>query len=214
MLGDSLILMAVAGPAAVVPLVTAGPLAACSESELIERAAGGDPLAQQALYVRYAPAMAQRVGRLLGRSADAEDVVQDAFVEAFRDLEKLQDRSRLGQWLMRVAIHQTYRVFRKRRLLRRLGLDRGADDYALSRIADDRVDAELITKLGELDRVLSRMPTNWRIVWMLRHIEGCSLPEVAEQTGASLSSVKRYLARGESMLHSEIDWEWEAEPGT
>lgn len=196
------------GSAAVVPLAAAHRRSQALDSELVGSSLGGDRLAQQLLFERHAQSVFLRVARLLGRSAEAEDVVQDAFLEAFRDLGQLQDRSRFGAWLMGVAMHQVHRRFRRRRLLSSLGLDRGTDDYALSSIVDDGADPELRTRLSELDRLLCRMPATWRMAWMLRHVEGCELQEVAQHCRSSLSSVKRHLHQAEAQVREEMEWNY------
>ena len=124
----------------------------------------------------------------------------DAFLSALRDLGRLSDGARFGSWLMSIAVHQAHRRFRRRRLLARLGLDRGADDARLEQIADPALSPELRSQLGRLDRALAQLPTELRLAWMLRHVEGCELSEAAEQCGCSLATVKRRIGRADGLL--------------
>ncbi len=188
--------------AVVLPLARATGYDAASDRDLIERGVGGERAALQVLYRRHVRAVTERVTRLLSRSGEAEDVVQDAFVAAFRDLPQLEDRSRFAAWLMSIAVHQTQRRFRRRRLLARLGLDRGSDDARLEQVADPALSPEARTELGRLDRALSGLPAELRLAWMLRHVEGCELLETAEQCGCSLATVKRRIARADARLES------------
>ena len=175
-----------------------------SDRELVERALGGEQLALQLLYRRHVQLVSERVTRLLARSAEAEDVVQDAFVAAFADLPRLADRSRFAPWLMRIALHQTQRRFRRRRLLARLGLDRGSDDARLEQVADPGLTPDQRLQLRRLDRALARLPVELRLAWMLRHVEGCELSEIAEHCTCSLATVKRRIARADTRLKRSV----------
>jgi RNA polymerase sigma-70 factor (ECF subfamily) len=184
-----------------------------SDRELVERALGGEQLALQLLYRRHVQQVSERVTRLLSRTAEAEDVVQDAFVAAFTDLAQLSDRSRFGAWLMRIAVHQTQRRFRRRRLLARLGLDRGSDDARLEQVADPALPLDRRLQLARLDRALGALPPELRMAWMLRYVEGCELNEIAEASGCSLATVKRRIARADALLERTIAGELGTEEG-
>jgi len=174
------------------------------DRELVERAIGGEPLARQLLYRRHVRAVTERVTRLLARIGEAEDVIQDAFVEAFASLPALEDRARFGAWLMRIAVHQAHRRFRRRRLLARLGLDRGSDDARLEAIADPALDPERRLQLRRLDAELAHLPASLRLAWMLRYVEGCELTDVAAQSGCSLATVKRRIQRADARLQARL----------
>jgi RNA polymerase sigma-70 factor (ECF subfamily) len=105
---------------------------------------------------------------------------------------------------MRIAVRQVHRRFRRRRLLARLGLDRGADDARLEQIAAPTLEPELRLDLARLDDALLTLPAELRLAWMLRHVEGCELTELAEQCGCSLSTVKRRLTRAERQLQAQL----------
>jgi RNA polymerase sigma-70 factor (ECF subfamily) len=174
------------------------------DRELCERALAGESLASQLLYRRHVHAVTERVTRLLARSSEAEDVVQDTFVEALAGLAKLDDRARFGPWLMRIAVHQVHRRFRRRRLLARLGLDRGSDDAGLENVADPGLDPERRLQLRRLDSELGRLPVALRLAWMLRYVEGCELSDAAAQCGCSLATFKRRLQRADARLRARL----------
>ena len=176
------------------------------DGELVGRLVNGDQWAQDALYRKYVQSVWRLALRLLGNRSDAEDVVQDAFTEAFRDCGKLREASAVRPWLMRITVHQVHRRFRKRKLLRALGLDRGEDDVSLDALAGPGASAETMAELRILDQVLRRIPTAARIAWMLRHVEGCTLEEVAERCSCSLATAKRRIAaaRHEVDRHVEV----------
>jgi len=174
-----------------------------SDASLVERAVAGDRAALGTLYDRHAERTLLRVTRLLGRSAEAEDVTQDAFLTAFGDLGALRDPERFGAWLLQIAVRQVHRRFRKRRLLERLGMASGESDASLQALANG-VDAETQLQLARVDAVLGGLATELRIAWMLRAVEGCSLGEVADQTGCSLATAKRRIAAAQAAVRKAV----------
>jgi RNA polymerase sigma-70 factor (ECF subfamily) len=175
-----------------------------TDAELVARGITGEHFALQLLYRRHVGSVSQRVTRLLARSAEAEDVVQDAFVAAFRDLRKLSDAARFGPWLMRIAVNQAQRRFRRRRLLARLGFDTGVDDAQLAMVADPHAPPDVRAELSRLDDRLAGLPIALRLAWMLRHVEGCGLEEVAEQCACSLATAKRRIQQASDGLRADL----------
>lgn len=197
--------LVVAG-AAVVPFSRHAPNDAGNyDADLVARALRGQRVAQHGLYVRFHDRVRTRALRLLGRSADSEidDIVQDSFVAAFRDLVQLADPTRFGSWVCGIAAHQVHRRLRRRQLLRRLGFERTHDEGGLAESVDPGADPELVFQLKQLDAVVGRLSPRPRVAWVLRYVEGCSLEEVAEQCGVSLATAKRDIAGAERLLS---DW--------
>jgi RNA polymerase sigma-70 factor (ECF subfamily) len=166
------------------------------DAELVQRLARGDAWAKEALYRKYVHAVFGLALRLSGQRADAEDIVQDTFAEALRDIQQVRDRGALRSWLMSVAVHQVHRRFRRRRLLRVLGLDR-TDEPAMDALASSDATAEQRLELRLLGQVLAALPVNERLAWSLRYVEGCSLDEVARYCDCSLATAKRRITRAQ-----------------
>lgn len=175
-----------------------------SDEELAGRLMAGEPWAREAFYRRYVKAVWCTALRLVGDRADADDVVQDTFVEALRDVSKLREPSRMRAWLLQITVHQAHRRFRKRKLMRRLGLERSQEDGVLETLAKPGASTEARAELACIDRVLSRVSANQRFAWMLRHVEGLSLEEVAEACDCSLATAKRRIARTAQHLEAEL----------
>jgi RNA polymerase sigma-70 factor (ECF subfamily) len=199
----SLVLQAVAGhqrsvstPPRIDP---AGP-----DRDLVRRARGGDRWAEEALYRRHARTVARTVSRLLARSTEAEDTVQDAFIFALTHLDDLRDPDLFGRWVLQVAVRLVHRRFRQRSFLRLLGLDRGADDVTLAAQADPRAGPEIHARIAELDRALARLPARCRVAWVLRYVEGSGIDEVAAASSCSRATAKRLIARAERELRARV----------
>jgi len=152
---------------------------ALGDEELVRRALRGDRWGREMLYRRHAGTLLAMTTRLLSNRGEAEEVVQDTFVTAFERLETLRDPGAVGGWLGQIAVNQVRRRFRKLRLLRFLGLDRGADDATLEALADPGVTADERAELALVDRKLAAMKPEVRLCWTLRRVEGLELAEVA-----------------------------------
>jgi RNA polymerase sigma-70 factor (ECF subfamily) len=179
------------------------------DSELIERLARGDSWAKEALYRRYVTLVWSTALHMMGNRADAQDVVQDTFVEAFRDVAALRTHAALKPWLLRISVHQAHRRFRRRRLLRRLGLDRSIDDAPLDALLAPGASPELHSELRAVERALSRAATDERFAWVLRYVDGYNLEEVAAASGCSLATAKRRLARAQALIQATLSEEAE-----
>jgi RNA polymerase sigma-70 factor, ECF subfamily len=178
-----------------------------ADVELVERAQRGDSWAEEALFRRHVGRVAQVAQRLLGRTAEAEDVIQDSFVIALEQLPKLREGSAFRAWLLRIVVHQAHRRYRKRRMLTRLGFVSGDDAEALSGQAREDTDPELKAELRKLDRVLSELAAKERFAWMLRYVEGYQLEEVAHACECSLATVKRWIARADERVRKHVNVE-------
>ncbi|HET6332736.1 MAG TPA: RNA polymerase sigma factor, partial [Polyangiales bacterium] len=181
------------------PVRTAG-----RDGELVARARAKDRSAEELLYRTHVESVTGLAMRLLGRSSDAEDVVQDAFVTAFTRMDQLRDGALFRAWLMRITVHEVHRRYRRRKLLRTLGLDRGQDDVSLAGLAAPHVEADQRAELAVLDRVLARLPARQRVVWMLRNVEGQELAEIASACEASLASIKRWLVLADQRIAAHV----------
>ncbi len=179
------------------------------DEELIRRVLDGDPWAKEALYRRHAAAVFRTALRLLENRADAEDVVQDAFVTMYASIATLRDPSAFASWLLRITVHQAHRRFRRRRLLRLLGLDRSIDDATLETLATDGADPETRHTLARLDRELGRLPARHRTAWVLRRVEGYSIEEVSAACECSLATAKRWIAAAHERISLSIEIEVE-----
>ncbi|HKP63098.1 MAG TPA: RNA polymerase sigma factor [Polyangiales bacterium] len=182
----------------------AAPRSGPDDAELVARARAKDRGAEELLYRAHVHSVAALATRLLGRSAEAEDVAQDAFVTAFSRLHQLRDGGQFRAWLMRITVHEVHRRFRRRKLLRALGLDRGQDDASLERLGASQLSSEQRAELAVLDRVLSRLSARERVAWMLRHVEGQELAEIASACEASVASIKRWLARADECIRVHV----------
>lgn len=165
------------------------------DTELVARCLRGDGWAEEALYRRHVHKVERVAARILRNSHDIEDVVQDAFVQAYARMDTLQDPSRLSSWLVSIVLNRARKKLRRRKLTRLLGLERSLDDEGLALQAHSRASQEDRAELASVDRLLETLHVEDRICWTLRHVEGHSLQETADLAGCSLATAKRRLRR-------------------
>lgn len=174
-----------------------------SDADLVSRARVGDRSAMEALFRRHA-AMAQGVAfRLLGRDSDLEDVVHEAFMTAFARLDRLERAESFPGWLATIVTGTVIDMIRRRRFLSRLGI-LGVEPIQLERIASPSAPPDVISELRAVYGLIDRLPTEERVVLVLRRVEQLKLEEIAERTGLSLATVKRKLAKAETALEARM----------
>lgn len=179
--------------------------AAHPDAVLVARARSGETWAQEAIFRRYAAPLTAFAERLLQRTDEADDVVQDTFADAFESLAGLREPSALRAWLYGIALRRAQRRLRRRGWLRRLGLDRGLDDATLERLTSPFLAPDARAELVRVDAALSGLPHDVRAAWMLRHVEGESLEDIATIVGCSLATAKRRIAAAEASLDRQLD---------
>jgi RNA polymerase sigma-70 factor (ECF subfamily) len=176
-----------------------------SDEELVRRAAFGDEWAEEAIYRRYAGMILGTARRLLADGAEAQDVAQETFATAFAAWASLRDPTRLRRWLLKIAIRLVHRRFRRRKLARLFGFEDGVDDATLDALARPDTSLEARAELLLIARALERVTPAARIAWMLRHVEGLPLDEVAIECDCSLSTTKRRIARAQRRIDRFLD---------
>lgn len=173
------------------------------DDALVRRILAGDAWAEEALYRRHAERVYRVVLRVIGRKADAEDVLQDTFVAAFDHLASLREPAAVGGWLLRIAMRQVHRRLRLRGVRRWLGLEDEGPSVLLE--PHPGASPEQAALCEELAAILARVPARERVAWMLHKVEGHTLPEVAAATGCSLATVKRRIAGAEARVQRSVD---------
>jgi RNA polymerase sigma-70 factor (ECF subfamily) len=191
----------------VAPLDDAKRNAEHTEAETLARARTGDLDAYEALIARHTP-FAHRTAVLLGAGDDAEDVLQEAFVKAFRRLPLYRGDSPFRSWLLAIVANETRNLHRSRR--RRDGLVQRAAALELAPIAPDLpADAALSAeRRAALLDAIRHLDDRDREVVVCRYLLDLSEAETAQTLGWPLGTVKsrtaRALARLRTRLSSEV----------
>ncbi len=141
----------------------------------------------------------------MGRDADTDDLVQEAFARAFVSLHRLKEPQAFGGWLRSILVRTASVTLRRRRLFARLGFGRRAMEIDLDMIAGKNASPEAILELRRVYSAVEKLPVDLRLALVLRRVDDLALEEIAELTGASIATVKRRVARAEAALEQIID---------
>ena len=183
-----------------------------SEMALVHAAKQGDVGAFEQL-LRGTQGMVFRVAQhITGSREDAEEVVQEAFLKAFQNLERFEERSRFSTWVTRITVNTALMRVRSRRGHETVPLheDDPGDPSALAEeVADWRPDPEQLYNRNELHAILAQalagLPQHYSTVFLLRDVEGFSTAETAETLGLSATAVKARLLRARLQLRQRLD---------
>lgn len=167
---------------------------AASDAALARAARLGDRAAFEILVHRHGPAMYRYARRMLTDHGATEEVVQDAFVAAWKGMEAYRGESTLRTWLFSLTAHKAIDHHRKARA-------QPIDDQLLLALpADDRADPEHRLAEGELlaalEAALLELPYRQRACWILREIEGLTHAEIGHVLNLSEGAVRGQLQRG------------------
>lgn len=154
--------------------------------------------------------------RILGQRQDAEDVVQQTFLSAIEHLDTFRAESTVAAWLLRIAANHALKLLRKRRGLNTVPLEQPDDGgYAtvphpnfIARWRDDPADLAQRAEVRQLlDAALAELDDRYRLVFVLRDLEGLSVRETAETLGLSEANVKVRLLRARLQLRERLTHE-------
>jgi RNA polymerase sigma-70 factor (ECF subfamily) len=172
-----------------------------ADRELVSAARAGEAWAAGALYRRHR-GMIARVASRFQQGHDCDDLVQDAFLVALRNLDQIEHPELFSNWLRAVVIRTAFARMRHQRLLRaQLGQ---VDDFPLEDLAWRGASPDVSVDLNRVYRMLDRLPFEARVVFILRRVDRMSIAEVAAQLGRSVATVKRRLAHVERMLDRRL----------
>jgi len=181
--------------------VCPGPVrSAIDDAEAVARARGGDLDAYAVLVARYT-LRAHRAAFLLGAGEDADDVVQEAFVKAFRHLSRFRVGEPFGPWLLRIVTNETRNLNRSRRRRAALALRLGAAEPDGEASSDSPVDDVLAAeRRAGLLATVNALPDNERQVLVCRYFLELSEAETAQVLAWPLGSVKSRTSRALNRL--------------
>lgn len=198
-------------PAAISPVcaprATLDPARAAEQQadlELVRRTLAGESEAFGSLVEKYKDPVFSVAYRMMGNSTEAEDVAQDAFVRAYTQLHAYSDSHRFSTWLLSITSHLAIDQIRRRRFVA-MPLEnvpflewiadgsQGPEHQALEAETSD-----------EMQRILSKLPTKYRVVLLLRYWNDLSYDEIAEALQVSGALVKARLHRARVLVERVV----------
>lgn len=163
------------------------------DENLVARLQAGELRAAGELYERYGTHVHRILLHTLGAEREVADLLHDVFVAAIEGISGLKNPAALKGWLTSIAVFSARGFIKRRRRRTLLGFFSPEDVPVPAREPSPQVSAALHAAF----RVLERLPTDERIAFSLRYIEGLSVKEVAEACGAPLATVKHRVTRAQ-----------------
>jgi RNA polymerase sigma factor (sigma-70 family) len=164
-------------------------------AQVVQRCKQGDNRAQYELYKLYSKAMFNVSMRITNDYAESEDVLQEAFISAFKNLHSYKAEASFGSWLKRIVINASVNAIRKRRSELVPLEDRMAGD-----IPDEEYNDDTEWKVEKVRRAIQRLPDGYRVVLSLYLLEGFDHAEIGEVLGIGESTSKSQYSRARKKL--------------
>jgi RNA polymerase sigma-70 factor (ECF subfamily) len=189
------------------------PVSTLSDAEVVNRVRGGDRALFEILMRRHNQRLYRAARAVLKDEHEVEDVLQQAYVNAFAHLHQFEERAQFSTWLTRITLNE---AFARRRRMRQSAsitrvqteIDDRSGEFMEDTITSPQPDPEHQAYAQELHRVLEEavdaLPETYRTVFMLRDIEGMSTSETGEGLGLGEEAVKTRLHRARAMIRRAV----------
>ena len=165
--------------------------------DLVERCKQGDAQSFRKLYELYSKAMYNTSFRILNNTAEAEDVLQESFIDAFRHIHSFESRSSFGSWLKQIVVNKSINVIRKNKM--------DIVDLDKTQIAEmpeeNTIDEkEIQWKVQEVRKAIQELPDGYRAVLTLYLLEGYDHEEISQILNVKESTARTQYIRAKQKL--------------
>jgi RNA polymerase sigma-70 factor (ECF subfamily) len=181
-----------------------------TDSVAVAQARDGDSGAFRVLVERHSRNLFRLAYRMTGHQEDAEDVVQETFLRAYRQLAKFDDRASFGTWLYRIAANCSLDLIRarKRRSENQESPEEGTPD-PMQLLADGGPTPERLALSGEVERrvagALDDLSEMERAAFVLRHYEGMCIDDISRTLGVQPNAAKHSVFRAVQKLRRALE---------
>ena len=200
------------GMETVEPVLAAAETSALPDAEIVRRVRAGERALFEILMRRHNQRVYRAARAVVKDEAEVEDVMQQAYINAFTHLDQFEERSQFSTWLIRIALNEAFGRRRKMQRNESMTATQSAQDEdhgeLMDTIASPQADPERQAYAQELGRALEAavdtLPETYRTVFMLRDIEGLSTSETGEGLGLGDEAVKTRLHRARAMIRRAV----------
>ncbi|KXK53986.1 MAG: sigma-70 family RNA polymerase sigma factor [Chlorobi bacterium] len=178
-----------------------------TEAEIIRRIADGEKALYEIIVRRFNPYL-YKVGRSYNYTHDDTlDLMQDTFIDAYKNLRQFEGRSDFKTWIIRIMMNNCYRKREKSSFKHEVAQDINENSVPMFTNANNDTDKVVQRReLGDvIENALSNIPLDYRMVFSLREINGMNVAETASLLNISEANVKVRLNRAKAMLRGEIE---------
>ncbi len=174
----------------------------------------GNPVAFRVLVERHSRSVFRLAYRMCGNEQDAEDLVQETFLRAYKQIAKFDGRSAFSTWLYRICANCSLDLLRSRKSRREVKIqDRGEQPQDwLEAVAAPQPGPERLTQSSQvaklLEPALNQLSEMERVAFILRHYEGCDIEEIARTLGVQANAAKHSVFRAVQKLRRALEPAW------
>ncbi len=173
-----------------------------SDTTVIERVLDGDTESFGLLVDRYQDEFVAYAKYMTGSADEAEDIVQESFVRAYKSLRRCKEPAQFKGWLFRIVSNQCKTHLARRRQRKRESLSAAAGVPADGDAPDAAVEAAELRR--KVQGVLQQLTVDQREALVLKYVHGLSLPEIAELLATTVPALKMRLLRGREALRERL----------
>ncbi|MGH9369914.1 MAG: RNA polymerase sigma factor [Vicinamibacterales bacterium] len=181
-----------------------------TDAAAVALARDGDGEAFRALVERHSRAVYGLAHRMTGNPVDAEDVVQETFLRAYRQLSRFESRSNFGTWVHRIAVNCSIDLIRSRPRREASHDASDLEQFLAAEAADaGRPSPERLTLSAEVQQrisdAMSGLSPMERAAFMLRHLEGQSIDEISRALGLKTNATKHSIFRAVRKMRGALE---------
>ena len=185
-----------------------------NEAELVAALKRGDDTAYEQLVRSYGPRLLATARRYLANDDDASDALQDAFLSAFKAIDRFQEDARLSTWLHRIVVNASLMKLRSKRRKPETSIEDLLPEFLPDGHMTERTSAWADSAVETAERnetrtivrdSINRLPEDYRSVLLLRDIDQYDTQQTADMLGLSTSAVKTRLHRARQALRTQLD---------
>lgn len=173
---------------------------------LLDAARRGDAAAQASLFSKHKERVARQILRMTGDAGSVDDLVQEVFVAAFRNLQAFRGDAEVETWLYRITLNKVRNWWASNRR-RRLREAKSAPPLRLAVTESLEAHAEASDALEAFYRALGELPHKYREAFVARAIDELSLEDAAARLGVPVSTVSYRARQAEAQLRKVLGWE-------
>jgi len=173
-------------------------------NDLVARCRKGDQRAQMEVYKRYYKAMYNTALRIVNDTAEAEDIMQEAFLKAFSKIDSFQGTATFGAWLKRIVINLSINAFNKKVKLNEVAYNdelKNEIDESEGIILEEDSKNE---KVNKILKTLNSLKENYRLVLTLHLVEGYDYEEIGEILNLSYANSRTMISRAKESLRKKL----------
>lgn len=166
-------------------------------ADLVQKCREGDSFGFKKLYEYYSVAMYNTSLRIVNSAVEAEDVLQEAFIDAFRNIDSFENRSSFGAWLKQIVINKSINILKKRRV-ELVEIEPGGMEETM--VADAPEEDNNHLKVQQIKDAIKKLPDGYRATLSLYLLEGYDHEEIAQILGVAESTTRTQYIRAKKKL--------------